>query len=210
MRSLWDEFVVSRAFWVNYVWPATDFTGSPSLIADMHRLLEGPHCGAVLVYHLPSHYSLRLQIDPGEHRIEILHETFEEPMLVGTMDCNQMSDLFRWDEYQAVIRQLGQQFAPTWAHELLLSFYVAVTADCVEQHSTLLRARLTDSGAFSGDEVEHIAAYTRRAALRQDFRWVADPERGWVAEGKNSYCMRHTRGGFNFSAFRDFMSAMQA
>jgi len=208
MQSLWDEFVRSRAFWLNYVCAGVDFVGCPSLQADQRLLWTEPMCGAALMFNFPEDNLLRLEVSPGEHRLELLHPDYEEPQLVGTMDCHQMSDLFRWDEFEAVMRHLARSSGPTWAHELLISFYVAVTVDCADAHAAVLRRSLETSEIFSGPEVEHILRYTRRAAVRQDFRWLDTPGLGWVAEGRNAYCMRHTRGGFDFARWSRFLAAL--
>lgn len=240
MRSLWDEVVHSRAFWVSYVCAGVDFGDCPSLRADEQSLVHEPIRSLTLRFALPAHYHLLLTTSSGVHDLKLLHPRFERALPVGRMDSHQMSDLFRWDEFQAVIRHLAGVSGPDWAFELLLSFYVAVTDDCAEQYFPLLRRCLGASDVFSSDEVEYIIAYTRRVAVRHDFRWRVDSERGWVAEGEDSYCMRSvggmdidglytsmcasgndpavvqavlglpdSRDGFNFVAFREFLSVVQ-
>lgn len=240
MRSLWDEVVRSRAFWVSYVCAGVDFGGCPSLRADEQSLLHDPISSLTLRFSFPAHHHLLLTTSSGVHDLKLLPR-LERPFPVGRMDSHQMSDLFRWEEFQAVTRHLAGVRGPAWAFELLLSFYVAVTEDCAEQHLALLRRCLGASSVFSGEEVEHILAYTRRVAVRHDFRWRADPELGWVAEGEDSYCMRSvgrldmdalhasmcatgndpaavqailglpdSRDGFNFAAFREFLRVVQS
>src|SRR5262249_20540266 len=87
------------------------------------------------------------------------------------------------------------------------SFYVAVTADCADDHAAVLRRSLEASEVLTGPEVEHILAKSRRA-VRRDFRWVDTPGLGWVAEGRDAYCMRHTRGEFDFARFGGFLAAL--
>src|SRR4051794_41072410 len=101
MRSLWDELIHSRAFWVGYIAAGVDFEGCPSLQADERQQWdwEETNCEATLTFTLPKSYLLRLEVDLGEHRLQLVHPTLAEPMLIGTMDCHQMSDLFRWDEF---------------------------------------------------------------------------------------------------------------
>ncbi len=208
MLSLWGEFVRSRAFWLSYVSAGVDFVGCSTLMADKRLLWGEPYCGATLAFAFPGSHTLRLDISAGEHRLEHRDADHDEPQLVGTMDCHQMSDLFRWDEFRAVTWHLAKSSGPAWAHELLFGFYVAVTADCAEEHGAVLRRSLEASELFSGPEVDHILAYTRRVAVRQDFRWLDTPGLGWVAEGRNAYCMRHTRGAFDFARFGRFVAAL--
>jgi hypothetical protein len=208
MRTLWAEFVRSRAFWVSYVGAGVGFVGCPTLLAHSRLLWGEPCCGASLTFGFPDSHMLRLDISAGEHRLEHLDAEHDKPQLVGTMDCHQMSDLFRWDEFQAVTRYLARSCEPAWAIELLFSFYVAVTPDIADEHAAVLRRSLEASEVFSGPEVEHILAYTCRVAVRQDFRWLDTPGLGWVAEGRNSYCMRHTRGGFDFARFGRLLAAL--
>jgi hypothetical protein len=129
-------------------------------------------------------------------------------MLLGTMDAHQMSDLLRWDEYEAITRCLANSSGPSWAYKLMLSFYVAVTEDCAERHRTILRDCLYESKVFGDEEIDHIVVSTSRVAVRRDYRWVNTPGRGWVAEGGDAFSMRETGGSFNFTAFRDFMAAV--
>jgi hypothetical protein len=239
MRSLWEDVVHSRAFWVSYICAGVDFGGCPSLLADEQSLVHEPIRSLALRFTFPAHYHLLLTTSGGVHDLKLIHP-LERAFPVGRMDSHQMSDLFRWDEFQAVTRYLASVGGPAWAYELLLSFYIAVTRDCAEQHLALLHRCLDASSVFSREEVEHIIAYTRRVAVRHDFRWRADPELGWVAEGKDSYCMRSvggldlealyasmcasgndpalvqailglpdSRDGFNFAAFRDFLRVVE-
>ncbi len=208
MRSFWGEFVRARAFWVSYVSAGVDFVGCGSLQADQRLLWEEPTCGATLMFRFPDSHRLRLDVAAGEHKLQLLHPDYDEPQLVGTMDCHQMSDLFRWDEFRAVTRHLATTSGPTSAHELLLSFYVAVTEDCADEHAVVLRRTLEASEVFAVPEIEHILAYTRRVAVRRDFRWVHTPGLGWLAEGRDTYCMRHTRGELDFDRFSRFLGAL--
>lgn len=239
MRSLWNEVVYSRAFWVSYICAGVDFGGCPSLRADEQSLVDDPISSLTLRLTFPAHHHLLLTTSNGVHDLKLIHP-LERAFPVGRMDSHHMSDLFRWDEFEAVTRYLAGVGRPAWAYELLLSFYIAVTEDCAQQHLALLRRCLDASSVFSGEEVEHIIAYTRRVAVRHDFRWRADPELGWVAEGEDAYCMRsvgrldldalyasmcasgndpavvqailglpESRDGFNFGAFRDFMYVVQ-
>jgi hypothetical protein len=208
MRSLWDELVHSRAFWISYVSAGVDFIGCPTLLSDQRLLWGYPSCGVTLDLALPSAYWFRLNIDAGQHRLQLSHEDFDSPVLLGTMDAHQMSDVFRWGEFQAVTRHLTENAGPAWAHELLLSSYVAVTEDCGGEHLTLLRRCLWESKVFRDAEVEHVVAYSRRVAVRRDFRWIDTPDLGWVAEGRDAYSMRHTQGDFNFAAFREFLTTV--
>ncbi len=206
MRSLWDEVVHSRAFWVSYVCAGVDFGGCPSLRTDEQSLRDDPIRSLTLRFAFPAHHYLLLTTCSGVHDLKLLHPRLERTLLLGRMDSHQMSDLFRWDEFQAVTRYLASVGGPAWAYELLLSFYVAVTEDCAEQHLALLHQCLDVSNVFSSEEIDHIIAYTRRVAVRHDFRWRADPELGWVAEGEDSYCMRSV-GGLDLDALYASMCA---
>jgi len=206
MRSLWDEVVHTRAFWVSYVCAGVDFGGCPSLRADEQSLLHEPIRSLSLRFDFPAHHQLVLTTSGGVHDLKLLHPSLKRALPVGRMDSHQMSDLFRWEEFHAVTRHLAGVRGPAWAVDLLFSFYVAVTEDCADQHLALLRRCLCASSVFSGEEVEHIIAYTRRVAVRHDFRWRADPELGWVAEGKDSYCMRSV-GGLDLDALYASMCA---
>jgi hypothetical protein len=209
MRTLWEELYRSRAFWLTYLREAVDFNGSETLRADDRLLWGWLDCGIALWFSMPSDYELRLDIFPGGHQLELCHSGIDKPLLLGTVNGHQMSDLFRWDECQAVTRHLAKSSGPAWAHELLFSLYVAVTADCADQHAAMLRRSLEASEVFSGPEVEHILAYSGGVAVRQDFRWLDTPGLGWVAEGSDAhYCMRHTRGGFDFARFSRFLAAL--
>ena len=206
MRSLWDDVGHSRAFWVSYVCAGVDFGGSPSLRADEQSLLDDPIGSLTLRFTFPAHHHLLLTTSSGVHDLKLLHPSLQRALLVGRMDSHQMSDLFRWDEFQAVTRHLAGVRGPAWAFELLLSFYVAVTEDCAGQHLALLRRCLGASSVFSGEEIEHIIAYTQRVAVRHDFRWREDPELGWIAEGEDSYCLRSV-GGMDIDALYASMCA---
>jgi hypothetical protein len=208
MRSLWDEFVHSRAFWLGYVLAGVDFMDCPTLLADGELLCAEPSCGASLTFTFPDSHWLRLDISPGEHQLEHLDDDPNSVQLVATMDCNELSDLFRWDEFQAVTRYLARSCGPAWAAELLFSFYVAVTPDIAGDHAAVLRRSLEASGVFSGPEVDYILAHTRREAVRKDFRWIDTPGLGWVAEGRNAYSIRCTRGRFDFARFGRFLAAL--
>jgi hypothetical protein len=206
MRSLWDEIAHCRAFWVSDLCAGVDFGGCPSLRADEQSLLHEPIHSLTLRFDFPAHHQLILTTSGGVHDLKLYHPNLERAFPVGRMDSHQMSDLFRWDEFQAVTRHLAADRRPAWAVDLLLSFYVAVTEDYAEQHLTLLRRCLDASSVFSGEEVEHIIAYIRRVAVRHDFHWRADPELGWVAEGEDSYCMRSV-GGLDMDALYSSMCA---
>jgi len=206
MQTLWSELVRSRAFWVSYISAGVDFADCPTLLADNRLLWSEPDCGVLLTFGFPDSHQLRLHISLGEHRLEHLDTDDDTPQLVGTMDGHQMSDLFQWGEFRAVTRHLARAFGPAWAIELLLSFYVAVTADCAEEHAAVLRRSLEASGVFSGPEIDHILAYSRRVAVRQDFRWLYTAGLGWAAEGRNAYCMRHPRCDFDFARFGRFLA----
>jgi hypothetical protein len=208
MRTLWDEFVRSRAFWTSYLCAGVDFSACPTLLADSRLLWKDPKCGASLTFEFPESHLLRLEMSAGEHKLEHLDADHDEPQLVGTMDCHQMSDLFRWAEFRAATKYLTKTCGSAWAIELLFSFYVGVTPDIADEHGAVLQRSLDASEVFSGPEIEHILAYTRRVAVRQDFRWIDTPGLGWVAEGRNCYCMRHTRGGFDFDRFGKFLTAL--
>jgi hypothetical protein len=200
--------VRSRAFWLSYVSAGVDFSRCASLLADSKLLRGGPNCGAMLTFEFPDSHRLRLSVLAGEHRLKHLDADHKKPQLIGTMDCHQMSDLFRWDEYRAVTRHLAKSSEPAWAHELLFSFYVAVTADCADEHAAVLQRSLESADVFSSPEIIYILAYTRRKAVRKNFQWNNVPILGWVAEGKNAYSMRHTRGGFDFARFGRFLEAL--
>lgn len=209
MRTLWTEFVCSRAFWVGYVSAGVDFAGCSTLQHDCRLLWTEPYCEVRLTFVFPGSQRLCLEISAlGEHRLKHLDEGYDHPQLIGTMDSHQMSDLFRWDEFRALTSHLARSCEPGWASELLFSFYVAVTPDIADEHATALRRSLEASKVFSAPEVEHILAYTRRVAVRQDFRWVDTPELGWVAEGRNAYCMRHRGGSFDFARISRFLEVL--
>lgn len=222
MMSLWVEFVRSRRFWLNYLKAGVDLSRSPSLSADAHSPTDEPSCGATVCYSLPSlpddFYLLRLEINDGEHRLFLYGSEWPDDkprtfdLQLGNMDCHQMSDAFRWEEFQSLMPKISRRNGgPSWAHELLLSFYVAVTEECADQCLALQRRCLTESGLFTEDEVEYIIAYNRRVAVRKDFRWVHQERIGWVAEGKNAYSVRNTRwDGFDFSAMERFLRVLAA
>jgi len=209
VRTLWEEMVSTRAFWLSYVCAGVDFRDCASLSADQRLLYQEPTCRATLTFLLPDAYRLRLEVELGEHRLQLVHPGLVEPILLGTMDCHQMSDLFRWEEFLNVTRSLARNSVPAWAHELLLSFYVAVTEDCADQHLTMLRRCLDAAKVFSGVEIEYIIAYTRRVAVRRDFRWIDTLDLGWVAEGLDAYSLRRTEDGFSLGRFRDFMKSVE-
>jgi hypothetical protein len=194
---------------VSYVSAGVGFAGCPSLLADSRVLWGEPNCGVRLTFGFPHAHALELDISAGEHQLEHLDDNYDSPQEVGRMDCHQMSDLFRWDEFRAVTRHLAGSCGPAWATELLFSFYVAVTPDIADEHAALLRRCLEASGVFTGPEIGHILAHTRRVAVRQDFRWIDTPGLGWVAEGQNAYSMRNTLGGeFDFARFGRFLAAL--
>src|SRR5262245_13869104 len=134
MFPMWHDLVGSRSFWLSYISAGVELTRCPSLHKDHLQLERWPSCGVVLTFLLPDPYMFRLQVDVGEHRLELSSPDVDDFMLIGTMDCHQMSDVFRWGEFEAVIAGLKENAGPVWAHELLIGFYVAVTKDCAHQH----------------------------------------------------------------------------
>jgi hypothetical protein len=208
MRSLWSELVGSRAFWVSYLSAGVSFSPCKSLCLDQQALWGEPYCAARLSFRFQDSHRLEFSVSAGEHSLTHFHPEYNDSLLVGTMDSHQMSDLFRWDEYQAVIGHLAEGAGPFWAYELLFSFYVAVTQDCADLQAGLLRRCLIASEVFAANEIDHILAYSRRTAVRRDFRWIHVPELGWTAEGRNAYSMRHRSGGFDFARFGRFLRAV--
>ncbi len=109
MQSLWADLVHSRAFWVSYVAAGVDVFGCPTLHADLRTLESQPYSGASLTFGFPGGHLLRLRVSAGEHQLEHLDDDYDNPQLVGTMDCHQMSDLFRWD-FEEITTNLQQLF----------------------------------------------------------------------------------------------------
>lgn len=208
MQTLWSELTRSRAFWVGFVGCGVDFVGCPSLHSDQKMLWESPFCDVTVMFRITDAHWLRLEVSSGSHKLELVSPGYVEPQLLGTMDCHQMSDLFRWDEFQDLVRNLSKTHNPTWALELLFSFYVAVTEDCAAEHAALLRRCLEESEIFSEREVDHIIAYTSRVAIRRDFQWIDTPTTGWSAEGGDADSMRSEGCGFDFARFNRFLAAL--
>src|SRR5262249_46249056 len=127
MFPTWDELVRSRRFWLSYISAGVEISKCPTLRSEPLGVDKFPICGVILSFMLPDSFVLRLEVPGGEHRILLSSPDVDELMLLGTMDSHQMSDLFRWEEFKAVIQGMEQNSGPTWAHELLLGFYVAVT-----------------------------------------------------------------------------------
>lgn len=127
------------------------------------------------------------------------------------MDANQMSDVFRWEEFIAITSHVNkdtQQGYPTWMPELMLSFYTAPLMSECDRHVEMLSRRLAESGLFAPEEVHHIVAY-KRQIMRNDFVWIHDLEKGWVAEGQDVYSLRsRNRKKFPFAALKELFSLL--
>ena len=209
MRPLWQEFIESRAFWLSYLLAGYSFKECPSVLEDRQQLFGEPYCAAQIRFAFPAGYSLHLDINPGEHSLQLVNVQRIEPLFleVGRVDCHAMPDLLRWPEFNLLVSYLARRVRPAWACELLLCAYVAVTEDCAADRLSVLRNCLAASRLFSEVEVDYV---TRQRGVRSDFRWVEHPELGWVAEGRGSVgSMRNRQAGFNFTAFRDFLAAVE-
>lgn len=232
MSTFFDDIIRSRAFWVDYLSASTSYqgcetlhtwTGTPTLPPLLFPIFP-PHVRLTLQFSLPGVYSLEL--NAYSHQLSLRRydpENFDqlEPMLLGMMDAHQMSDVFRWEEFQAIIRRLAERYVPRWALELLLQHYVAITVDCAEQHRALLQDCLQKSQVFTTTEIDYIVGYSQ-SCLRRDFRWRHDPEWGWIAEGRDAWSLRRLPITFNeedeeprfdthfdFIMFEDFMNTIR-
>lgn len=208
MKSLWEELIRTRAFWLAYVSAGVEFTGCKTLAEDERASRVAPYSGARFIFPFPNSDMLMLDISEGHHSLELYRPFPSKRLDIGRMDCHQMSDAFRWDEFQALMTCLAKEVQPTWAIQLLFCFYVAVTEDIAGEYLALLEQCLGDSEIFSANEIQHILNYTRTVAIRKDFQWIKDSQRGWAAEGRDAYCMRHVCGGFDFDTFNTFIAAV--
>ncbi len=212
IQTHWIELISSHAFWVSYVSAGVNYHGCPSLQADAQQLRKGPNCAVTLTFAFPDAHALQMSISDGEHHLEHLDDNYDRPQEIGRMDSHRMNDLFRWEEFRSVTRQLAVSCGPEWAVELLFSFYVAVTPDIVDEHAAMLQRCLELSKVFSGSEIEHILS-SRRWAMRQDFQWTHRSALGWVAGGNDAICsMRSTSVDadeeFEFARFGRFLAAL--
>lgn len=216
MPQDWNSSLHTKAFWVRYLAvsgiapfePPRRWKGDPFRVA----------------FELPGQCELRLSL--GEyvprivaHWLELLHPARPAPLLLGRLgDPHQMSDAFRWQEFEALGRYLdgrGIACGPPWATRLLLAPYVAFFEGEVDRHVELLRGCLTESELFKPEEVAQIVG--EFGPLLEDFRtvdefrWTFDQSLGWVAEGKRTvpYSMRHRRNEeFDFSALREVFGTL--
>lgn len=214
MHPKWNELIHSRSFWLWHLSAGIDLAKHPTLQTG-NEILNYPMCfmSLRLSFSMPEHYRLSLEIS-GDETLE-LELLGEDPFRIGNMDCHQMSDVFRWEEFRAIIRHLSStNQGPEWANELLLGFYVAVTEDCLEEHLAMFRRSAQASQLFTDEEISYMANYIKKVHLRKNLCWVNDPTLGWIAEvsaGSPSpflYSLRQRGTDFNFAEFRKFMQAL--
>lgn len=218
MRQDWNLLLNTKDFWTCYL-------SSLELFPSDATRRRGRDLITV-AFDLPRQYRLRVRLkmfsarfDGPVHRLELLHPTLPTPMILGRLgDPHQMSDAFRWEEFEAINRYLderGAEYGPPWSHRLLLAPYIAFFEGAVDNHSELLRGCLADSKLFTPEEVD-LAVSTFGPMLEEirtydEYHWTFDQELGWIAEGKRSvpYSMRHRRNDdLDFSAIRNLFRAL--
>jgi hypothetical protein len=127
------------------------------------------------------------------------------------MDCQQMADVFRQEEFTALVRHLesgGDPGRRPWMVRLLLGFYVSPLRAYAVWHPPMLRAAVAESGLFTAEEAAWVESYTR-TILRGDFLWELDPGRGWVADGEDAYSLRNRwNPDFPFVLLRQLLGAV--
>jgi hypothetical protein len=117
--------------------------------------------------------------------------------------------LFRWDEYQALVRYLAKTHRPLWAVELLFCMYIIVTPDTIDEWVALLRRCVEAAGVFTSAEIEYIVAKCRQQCEWSDLQWTDRPGLGWVAEGRGFSAKRvGTYYEFDFARFNRFLQVL--
>jgi hypothetical protein len=213
LPSAGEPFLRDRSFWVRYLQASVDFRGCDSLARDGRRV-HGPNLGEVRVaFAFPQGFGLTLTLYRSDHRLELTHSSLSSPALLGWMDCHQMSDVFRREEFEALTGHLDactDSGREPWMFRLLLGFYVSPLCEYAGWYLPMLRATVANSGLFTAEEAAWVESYTR-TVLRGDFQWVLDRRRGWVARGEDAYSLR-SRGNraFPFALVREFFSAVGA
>ena len=210
MHSLWDELVRSRAFWEAYVacglWPEPP---RPTTL-DINRVLwTEPSSAVSLDFSFPERHTL--QIFVGMDGSRLLHwdrDLRAGRHMLSTVDHDGKTDLFRWEEFQAIVRHLAKACSPVWAVELLFCMYVAVTPDIMDEWAGLLRRCVEAAGVFTNAEVEYIVAeYRRQCGLRTP-RWIETPGLGWVVEDGFSTRRDDKYTELDFARFNRFLQAL--
>jgi hypothetical protein len=167
-----------------------------------------------VAFEFPQRFGLAVVVDGSSyHRLELTHPSLPVPAVLGWMDCQHMSDVFRREEFEALAQHLDAQADPgrePWMARLLLGFYVSPLREYDGWYAPMLGAAVSTSGLFTADEAGWVESYTR-TVTRGDFLWVLDRRRGWVARGEDAYSLR-TRGNrdFPFALVRELLNAVGA
>jgi hypothetical protein len=130
-------------FWVRYLKAGVDFRGCASLLDD-GRKMYGPNLDDVSVgFDFPGGFRLAVVLSGPGHRLDLTHPSLPTPVLLGWMDCQQMSDVFQREEFEAFVRHLDASADPgrePWMARLLLGFYVSPLQEYDDWYSPMLRA----------------------------------------------------------------------
>jgi len=206
-----EPFLRDRIFWVRYLRLGVNFRGCDSLLAD-ERKLSGTEFGGVRIeFPFPQEFGLTLTLSEYQHRLELIHPSLSEPALLGWMDFQQMSDVFRREEFETLIGCLAthnNSGREPWMNRILLGLYVAPLREYEEEYPSMLRDAVSASGLFTATEAAWVEAYTR-TVTRRDFQWRWG-KRGWMAFGEDAYSLR-SRGNreFPFALLREFFGVIE-
>ena len=203
----------SRSFWIWFISAGVDFAGSESLKRDEEIAWdERWETETIIQFDLSPSFALKF-IVCGTHELFLIASESHDQILIGNMDSHQMSDTFRWVEYQQLTEAIrcNVKSIPTWAIELLLIYYVAPLPEDLERILSKNNQLLNDSGCFTSDEAELISNYSRKI-VRKEFEWQYDNNFGWHAVGKSAYTYRklENQKTFPFHVVKRFLETIAA
>ncbi|VTR97806.1 hypothetical protein [Tuwongella immobilis] len=201
-----------RSFWIRYLAAGIDFRGCDSLTRDLPTIRVTALPDVQITFEFPQQFAFVLTVGASGHRLELHHPSLATAALLGWMDCQQMSDLFRREECEALLRYLDAQpdGGEPWMTRLLLGLYVSPLPEYGDWLPAMLGAAMRESGQFSGEEIARVDSHTR-SIERASFDWVQDRTQGWVARGEDVYSLRTRRNrDFPFALLRDLFHAIAA
>ena len=200
------ELPVDREFWVNYLGEGTDYISCQSLKEDpaiFTRDYDTPY-KRTFGLKFAHGYEILGSYEWGYHEITLRNGSDVSQQL-GWMDCQHMSDAFRFDEYELIVESANPQ---SWMVRALLFHYVAPMPDELDALISEMEQVLEASELFTPPEIACIANWPRKVA-RRDFRWYQDQDNGLMADGDYCYALRNPRNTeFNYGLWNAFKSGL--
>jgi hypothetical protein len=225
----WNNVFSSKEFWYEYFDAEEDYQGYffRYFNIDEDTYWDGDKIYViVLELSLPQNYKFRLDFSINTaydtDLTLILPDGITNPsnsenpneLDIGWDDrAHWHPDVFRWEELEAIMQclektqkeQLGfdLKFVP-----LLLRKFTPATKANAEFVFEQTRRYFRETGLFSENEIEELVEM--RDYFPEDFSWVYDEERGWIAKGEDGYSLRHYDPDWEsddnfFGIFRNFM-----